>query len=68
MKVSIDKTKCAVCMSCVGICPEVFEVTPEGIVDVKQEYQGKDITDEALVKKVREAAMNCPATAIVIEK
>lgn len=68
MKVSIDKTKCAVCMSCVAVCPEVFEVTPEGIVDVKAEYQGKDITDAELVKKVKEAAMNCPATAVVIEE
>jgi ferredoxin len=68
MKVSIDKSKCAVCMSCVATCPEVCEVTPEGIVDIKAEYQGKDITDTELVKKVKEASMNCPSTAIVIEE
>ena len=68
MKVSIDKSKCSVCMSCVAICPEVFEVTPEGIVDVKSEYQGQDITDQELVKKVKEASMGCPSTAVVIEE
>lgn len=68
MKVSIDKSKCAMCMSCVAICPEVFELTPEGIVDIKAEYKGKDITDEALIAKIREAAMGCPSIAVVIEE
>lgn len=68
MKVSIDKTKCASCMSCVAVCPEVFEMTDSGFVDVKKEFQGKDITDEALTSKVKQAAMGCPATAVVIEE
>jgi ferredoxin len=68
MKVSIDKTKCASCMSCVAICPEVFEMTDSGYVDVKKEFQGVDITDEALTAKIKEAAMGCPSTAIVIEQ
>lgn len=68
MKVSIDKTKCAVCGSCVAICPEVFEMRDDGVVDVKKEYQNVDITDSELVDKVRQAAMACPATAIVIEE
>ena len=61
MKVSIDKTKCAV-------CPEVFEMRDDGVVDVKPEYQGVDITDTELAEKVKQAAMACPATAIVIEE
>jgi len=55
-------------MSCVAICPEVFEMTKEGFVDVKKEFQGKDITDESLRSKVKEAHMGCPSTAIVIEE
>lgn len=68
MKVSIDKTKCAVCGSCVAICPEVFEIKDDGVVDVKMEYQGVDITDPVLQDKVRQAASACPASAIVVEE
>lgn len=68
MKVSIDKGKCVVCGSCVAICPEVFEIKDDGVVDVKMEYQGVDITDPALQEKVRQAADACPAMAIVIEE
>jgi ferredoxin len=68
MKVSIDKTKCASCMSCVAICPEVFEMTDSGFVEVKKEYQGKDITDENIKAKVNEAVNACPATAVIVEQ
>lgn len=68
MKVSIDKTKCAVCGSCVAICPEVFEMKDDGTVDVKAEYQGMEITDPNLQEKIRQAAMACPATAVVVEE
>ena len=68
MKVRIDKEKCTMCMSCVAICPEVFEMNESGIVDVKGEYRGVDITDDELVTKVKEAADACPTAAIVIEE
>ncbi len=68
MKVSIDKTKCAVCGSCVAICPEVFEIRDDGVVDVKAEYQGVDITDPVLQDKIRQAVDACPAMAIVVEE
>ena len=68
MRVSIDKTKCAGCGSCVAICPEVFEMKDDGTVDVKAEYQGVDITDAELIEKVKQAMLACPATAIVIEE
>jgi len=67
MKVSIDKTKCVLCASCVAICPEVFEMKDDGSVDVKSEFQGKDVPSE-LEGKVKEAQSMCPATAIVIEE
>jgi ferredoxin len=68
MKVSIDQSKCAMCASCVAICPEVFEMTDDGRIDVKAEYQGVEITDTDLQQKVRDAFDACPATAIVIEE
>ncbi len=68
MKVSIDKEKCGMCGTCVAICPEVFEMKDDGSVDVKDSYKGVDITDEAIVAKVKEAADSCPSTAIVIEE
>jgi len=68
MKVRIDPDKCIMCMSCVAICPEVFEMNESGAVDVKAEYKGVDITDEELIAKVREAASACPTMAIIIEE
>jgi ferredoxin len=53
-------------MSCVAICPEVFEMTSDGNVDVKSEYKGKDITDKSIMVKIKEASIGCPSTAIVI--
>ena len=67
MKVSIDQTKCAVCGSCIAVCPEVFEMKDNGSVDVKQEFKGVDVPQE-LEAKVKEAQSMCPATAIVIEE
>lgn len=68
MKVSIDQEKCSVCATCVAIAPEVFEMKDDGSVNVKDEYMGKEITDEALQEKVREAASSCPSMAIVVEE
>lgn len=67
MKVRIDLDKCTMCMSCVAICPEVFEMNESGVVDVKSEYKGVDITDEDLIAKIREAEAACPTVAIIVE-
>ena len=67
MKVSIDKSKCIMCGSCVAICPEVFEMKDDGSVDVKEQYKDKDISDDAIVAKVKEAEVACPTMAIVVE-
>jgi len=56
------------CGSCVAICPEVFEMKDDGSVDVKEQYKGKDISDDAILAKVKEAESACPATAIVVEE
>lgn len=56
------------CGSCVAICPEVFEMKDDGSVDVKEQYKEKDISDDAIIAKVKEAESACPATAIVVEE
>lgn len=68
MKVHIDHDKCIMCGTCVAICPEVFEMKDNGTVDVKEKYQGVEIEDVELISKVKEAAVACPAVAIVIEE
>jgi ferredoxin len=68
MKVSIDNSKCVVCMSCIAMCPEVFEMKENGTIGIVPAYDGVDITDEVLQQKVRDASGACPAMAIVIEE
>jgi ferredoxin len=67
MKVHIDQEKCAVCASCVAICPEVFEMKEDGSIGVKDELKGQDIPQE-LEGKVKEAQSMCPSSAVVIEE
>lgn len=64
MKVSIDKSLCEMCATCVAICPEVFEIKDDGSIDVKDEWKGKDIPAE-LEEKVKQAQEMCPKSAIV---
>ncbi|HHX99241.1 TPA: ferredoxin [Candidatus Dojkabacteria bacterium] len=68
MVVTIKKDACVMCGSCVALCPEVFEMKDDGTVDVKAEYQGKPIEDEAIKEKVKQAANACPTTAIEIKE
>lgn len=53
-------TDCIACERCVDICPEVFEMG-EGIAQVKT-----DPVDSENEAAVREAADECPTTAILI--
>ena len=65
MKVSLDKNKCMVCGSCVGLCPAVFEMADDGSIEVRKEM--KDVPSK-LEGDVQSAADACPATAITVEK
>ncbi|MQY18768.1 ferredoxin [Nocardia macrotermitis] len=60
MKVSIDSDRCRGHGICLGICPEVFELSDDGYAeaepDVPAQYEGA----------VREAASACPEQAIVV--
>lgn len=68
MKVRISKDKCVMCGSCVGICPEVFEMKDDGVVDVKDAYKDQEVTDGVLQDKVKQAMEACPTSAIEIEE
>ena len=59
MKVSVDKDLCTGCGLCSDSCPEVFEM--QGEVAVAKQ---PNVTDKALIEKVKEAASNCPTEAI----
>jgi len=67
MKVHIDKTKCTLCATCVGICPEVFEMKEDGSINIKDEFKDKDIPKE-LEAKVKEAQSMCPSSAVIVEE
>jgi ferredoxin len=43
----VDKTKCSGCGTCATLCPEVFELGPDGLSQVKKldSYDGFPIQD-----------------------
>ncbi|MFJ1456253.1 ferredoxin [Nocardia wallacei] len=62
MKVTIDDDRCRGHGVCLGLCPEVFELTDYGyaevtVTDVPEQYE----------QAVRDAEQACPERAIVIE-
>lgn len=61
MKVTVTDD-CVACEKCCNICPEVFEMGSEFA-----EVQVEEVPEE-LEDKVREAADECPTSAIVIEE
>jgi len=61
MKVTITE-ECIACERCVEICPEVFEMG-ENYAEVKVD----EVTPE-LEDAVREAAGECPVSAIIVNE
>jgi len=45
--VSVDKNKCIGCGACVAICPDMFEIGPDGKSQVKDE-KGKCNIDQVI--------------------
>ena len=61
MKAMVDKEKCTGCGLCADMCPDVFEVVDslaEVIVD-----EVPSLSEEAC----RDAGLNCPVGAIMVE-
>ncbi len=63
MKASVDKELCLGCGLCVEVCPEVFEMNE----DNKAETKVDPVPPEA-EESCREAADQCPSSAIKIEE
>ena len=61
MKVRVDPDICIGCGLCVQICPEVFEMEGDKAV-VRTDTVPKDVESTC-----RQAADECPVTAIIIE-
>ena len=51
--------RCIGCGMCPSTCPEVFEMTDEGVAAAVHAPQGEDVLSRA-----REAQENCPVEAI----
>ena len=59
MNCKVDKEKCIGCGLCSNLCPEVFELTEDGKVKVKE---GTD--SEKNKECIKEAKESCPVGAI----
>jgi ferredoxin len=63
MKVHVDPNMCIGSASCVGTCPQVFEIGDAGVAVVKV-----NPVPANLEAAVREAVENCPVGAISAEE
>lgn len=50
---------CIGCGLCVSVCPEIFEMTSEGVSHAKSEAKSADVE-----KSAEEARQECPVDAI----
>jgi len=62
MKAHVDRDACEGTGLCEGTCPEVFELDDEGKARVKVDSVPPELEDAC-----REAADNCPTSAIRVE-
>jgi ferredoxin len=63
MRVVVDLRQCEANGLCMGIAPEVFELTDEDELILLQEHP-----DESLRPRVEEAVRQCPKQAISIDE
>ncbi len=69
VKVYVDEDLCTSCGNCYDNYPEIFEDRGDGISQVKEDVGGNGaILEGELAEKAIEAAEDCPADAIIIEK
>ncbi len=73
-KVTIDRDQCISCMSCVALCPDVFEMNDEdGKSQIVEKFRvggnpGEGKIPEDLKSCAEEAANSCPVTVITVEE
>jgi len=65
MKLSIDKSKCMGCGTCMALYPEIFDIGEDGLAIIKPKFI--QVTDEEIIKKIRTAQESCPTGAITLE-
>ena len=63
MRVVVDLNRCEANALCMGVAPEVFELTDDDELIVLQEHP-----DESLRSDVQSAVRYCPAMALAIEE
>jgi len=70
MKITLDRTKCIGCGSCVALCPKFFEMDEEAKAHLKNSVLDKKINKETLELSKPECAEEiidvCPVEAIKI--
>lgn len=62
MKVVVDRTKCSSIGLCEAVAPDIFEIGPDGVLNIL-------ITDISADRRheVEQACENCPTQALSIE-
>ncbi len=63
MRVVVDFDACQCHAVCTAAAPEIFEITEDGLLNVKSEQPG-----EELRAKLEQAVAACPTQAIAIEE
>jgi ferredoxin len=58
-KVTVDESTCVGCGLCVNACPDVFELTSDGIAKVKADSSSSCDLDDI--------ASQCPVSCITVE-
>jgi len=70
MKITLDRTKCIGCGSCIALCPKFFEIDEEGKAHLKKSKLDNKTNKETLEVSKPECAEEtidvCPVEAIKI--
>lgn len=67
-KIKVNQDVCIGCGACAGMCPEVFELTDNGVADVKKGNEDFDKLNDSVKENVTDAKEGCPAGAISVEE